>query len=257
MDNNSHIAEEAPSITIWQIVMLFLCIYVLGAVLVDTVFTLSPETSRLLNLIDTIICVIFIGDFFVNLIKAKNKPQFLKWGWIDLVSSIPNLEILRWGRFTRIVRIVRILRGMRSTRMIVKVLFANRVKGSFSAVAAISFILVVFSTIAMLNCETWPESNIKTAGDSLWWAFSTITTVGYGDRYPVTPMGRIVAVLLMTAGVGMFGTFTAYIATLFFKTKQDEVKERENVILAELQEIKQRLDRIEKSANLTRDSKES
>lgn len=61
--------------------------------------------------------------------------------------------------------------------------------------------------------ETAPESNIKTAEDAIWWAFVTITTVGYGDRFPVTTEGRIIAALLMTAGVGLFGTFTGFIAS--------------------------------------------
>jgi len=60
-----------------------------------------------------------------------------------------------------------------------------------------------------------PESNIKTAGDAIWWAFVTITTVGYGDRFPVTSAGRIIAAFLMITGVALFGTFTGFVAAWF------------------------------------------
>jgi voltage-gated potassium channel len=118
----------------------------------------------------------------------------------------------------------------------------------------ISFTLVVFCSIAVLNCETSPEANIKTASDALWWSFSTITTVGYGDRYPVTAPGRIIAVVLMTAGVGLFGTFTAYVASFFVQQRRKEEEAREKLILAELQEIRRRLDNFQPGAD-SRDSR--
>lgn len=241
------IGEETakPRIGIWQIAMLFLCIYVLGALFVETVFTLQPRTTILLAWVDDAICVLFIGDFFYNLVTAKNKWQYLKWGWIDLLSSVPTFQFLRWGRFIRVVRIVRLCRAVRSTKVILQILFNNRAQGTFAAAILISFVLVIFSSIAILNCETSPDANIKTAADALWWSFATITTVGYGDKYPVTTTGRIIAAVMMTAGVGFFGTLTAYIATVFLMQGQKEEKSREMEILAGLQEIKQQLDRIE------------
>ena len=229
--------------TIWQIVMLFLCTYVLIALFLDSAFRLPQETSKLLGRIDNLVCIVFIGDFAFNIAKAKSKLGYLKWGWIDLLSSIPNLQILRWGRFVRILRILRILRGIRSTKQILNFLFANRAKGIFATVAMISFVIVVFASIAILNFEIAPESNIKTASDALCWAFTTITTVGYGDRYPVTLLGRITAVILMTVGVGLFGTFTAYVASFFMQQEAKEEEEtREDKILAELAEIRRKLD---------------
>ena len=124
-------------------------------------------------------------------------------------------------------------------------LFLNRSKGTFASVAMMAFVLIVFSSITILNCETAPESNIKTASDALWWSFVTITTVGYGDFYPTTTLGRIIAVVLMTAGVGLFCTFTAYVASLFLQEEEKGQEKREDQILAELKSIRERLDRIE------------
>ena len=232
--------HEEP-ITIRQIVMLFLCVYVLIALFVDTVFDLPSETSILLNRIDNIVCIFFIGDFVLNVITAKSKLGYLKWGWIDLISSIPNIEILRIGRFAQLIRILRILRGIRSIKLIVRFLFANRAKSTFVSVSMISFFIVVFSSIAILNCEVSPDSNIKTASDALWWSFVTITTVGYGDFYPTTSLGRIIASALIMAGVGLFGTFTAYVASFFMQYEE----ELDDEILQELEAIKRQLSVLE------------
>lgn len=139
----------------------------------------------------------------------------MRWGWIDLVSSIPMVDFLRAGRILRLVRILRIIRAFRSLAQLVHHIFRNRAQGALTSVVITALLLVIFSAIAILQVETDPDSNIKTAEDALWWAYVTITTVGYGDKYPVTTEGRILAVLLMTAGVGTFGTFTAYTASWF------------------------------------------
>lgn len=241
-----HLHKNGDStITIWQIVMLFLCFYVLLALFVETAFRLPAETVNLLNDIDNLICLLFLGDFAYNLITAKSKRAYLKWGWIDLISSIPNFQFFSWGRIARVVRILRVLRAIRSMRHILKFLFTNRAKGTFVTILMMSFALIIFSSVVVLNCETDPRSNIKTASDALWWSFVTITTVGYGDHYPVTTSGRIMAVILMTAGVGLFGTFTAYIAMHFLQPGEKAEERREMTILKELREIKERLDRIE------------
>lgn len=236
----------AERISVWQAVILFLSGYVLIALLVETVATLPEQTSLLLTRIDNLICLLFIGDFFYQLAKAKSKLGYLKWGWIDLVSSIPNVEFLRWGRFIRMIRILRILRGIRSTRQILKYVFENRAQGTFASVAMISLVVLVFSSVVILNCETDPNSNIRSANDALWWSVVTMATVGYGDKYPVTVMGRIVGAFLMIAGVGLFGTFTAYVASFFVKSEQKEEKKRDEMMLVEVKALKQQLDQIEK-----------
>src|SRR5882672_468209 len=104
----------AKKVTGFQLVMLVLSVYVLAALFVDTVFKLSPEISSLLQSLDTLVCLIFLGDFFYRLYRAESRLAFLKWGWIDFVSSIPMLDVFRWGRIVRLVRILRILRGVRS-----------------------------------------------------------------------------------------------------------------------------------------------
>lgn len=106
-------------------------------------------------------------------------------------------------------------------KTLVAVIFRNRAKGAFASVAPISILILFFCSVAILQVEQGEGVNIKSPEDALWWAFVTLTTVGYGDRYPVTGAGRIVAAVLMIAGVGLFGTFTGYVASWFLEPEAE------------------------------------
>lgn len=209
-----------------NLAVLVLSVYVLGALIVDTTFKLSEETSRLLNYIDVAICIFFFVEFCIRFYQADNKLKFMRWGWIDLVSSIPMINFFRFGRIFRLIRLIRILRAFRTTKHFVTYVFKSKAQGAFTSVIILAILLIIFSSIAILQVENAPTSNIKTAEDAIWWSYVTITTVGYGDKFPVTTEGRIIAMFLMTAGVGLFGTFTAYIASIFVSdNKKTETNE--------------------------------
>ena len=212
---NNDIVDRSEKIGTLNIIVLILTLYVLGALIVDTVFRLPDEISSLLGYFDTTICAFFFIEFSIRLYKADNKLKFMKWGWIDLVSSIPMIGIFRVGRIFRLIRLIRVIRAFHSTKKVISHIYKNKAQGALTSVSVIAILLVIFSAIAILQVETDPNSNIKTAEDAIWWAYVTITTVGYGDKFPVTTEGRIIAAVLMTAGVGLFGTFTAYVASWF------------------------------------------
>lgn len=186
-----------------NLIVILLSVYVLLALCIDTFFELSYQITRVLDYIDNGICIFFLFEFCIRFYKAENKIKFMKWGWIDLVSSIPNFNLARAGRALRLIRLLRILRAFRSTKHIVNHIYKNKTSGAFTTVSLVAVLVLIFSTIAILQVETAPNSNIKTAEDALWWSYTTITTVGYGDKYPVTTEGRIIAGILMTVGVGL------------------------------------------------------
>lgn len=200
---------------ILNILVLVLTIYVLGALIVDTFWDLPPETSKVLQYFDFAICAFFMGEFIYRFTKAESKSKFMRWGWVDLLSSVPMVDTLRAGRLLRLIRLIRVIRAFKTTKSFLDFVFANRAKGTFTSVFVLAVLLIFFSSIAILEVETTPESNIKSAEDAIWWTYTTITTVGYGDKYPITTEGRILAMILMTFGVGLFGTFTAYVASVF------------------------------------------
>ena len=226
--------ETAERLGMLQVITLILSVYVLVALLLQSVLPLPAETTALLDHIDFYVCLIFLADFFTRLYRAPSKAVFLRWGWIDFVSSIPMFDMFRVGRVVRIVRVFRILRAFRSTKNLVTYLIRDRKATSFAAVVTVSLIIVVFSAITILQFETSPDSNIKTPMDAFWWAYVTITSVGYGDKFPVSTEGRILACVLMTAGVGLFGTITGFVASAFV---DPEIKEEENDIQSLTREI--------------------
>lgn len=215
------IKNESEKVSFLNLMVLVLSVYVLVALLLDTFFKLPTEISRLLEIVDFFICIFFLLEFCWRFYLADNKLKFMRWGWVDLVSSIPMIDFLRVGRAIRLIRLLRILRAFRSVKNLVGHIFRNKAQGTFSSVAIIAMLLVIFSAIAILQVETDPNSNIKTAEDAIWWAYVTITTVGYGDKFPVTTEGRLIAAVLMTAGVGLFGTFAGYVASLFVTDKKN------------------------------------
>lgn len=198
-----------------DLLVLIMSFYVLGALIIDALFNLPEEISRLLLYIDNFICLIFFIDFVVRFYQSQNKISFMKWGWIDLLSSLPMIDFFRAGRILRLIRILRIVRAFKTTKKFIDHVYANKAQGAFASISTLAVLLIIFSAIGILQVETDPNSNIKTAEDAIWWAYVTVTTVGYGDKFPVTTEGRIIAAILMTAGVGLFGTFTAYISSWF------------------------------------------
>ena len=226
--------------------MLVLSVYVVLALLFRELVPLHEDTRQLLDEIDSGICVYFLFDFFLRLYQAPSKLEFLRWGWIDLLASIPALDWFRLGQLIRVFRILRMVRAFRSMREFLAYIFRNRANGTLSVVLLSSVLLMIFGAVAILYVERVPEANIKTPSDALWWAFVTITTVGYGDKFPVTTLGRFIAAVLMIAGVGLFGTFTGYVANFFLEEDQEKEKDDMEVLINEIRELKQKIDALEK-----------
>lgn len=249
--------EQKQALHPINIIVFFLSLYVIVALLVDTFFPISKEVSSLLRDIDYVICVIFFVDFLHRLLTAKDKKEYLRWGWIDLISSIP-MNFFLAGRLFRVFQLVRVLRAMRSIDYLSHYFLKNRVRSAFTSAAIVAFLTLVFCAIGILKMEKdAPGSNIKTAEDALWWAYVTITTVGYGDKFPVTAEGRIIAAVLMTVGVGLFGTFTAYVASWFVARKVEEDEEKmETKIEKELEHktSKEEKDRNKENASIKKEA---
>jgi voltage-gated potassium channel len=216
---------DAPSPG-YQIFMLGLCLYSLGILAYQSSGAAEPTTLVILDYADFGVCLLFFADFVYSLARAENRWRyFFTWGWLDLLSSIPAIDVARWGRAARILRIFRLLRAIRATQLLADFIVKKRAQNGLLAVSLLAIILITFCSIAVLVIESRAKGNIASPGDALWWAFTTITTVGYGDRYPITPEGRMVAVLLMMGGVGLFGTFSGLLASWFVGKDDDAAKE--------------------------------
>jgi len=246
MSTEKHHFHIAP---VYHLFMLALCVLALVGIVVQNAFRHDPQIELVLDYADFIICMAFAVDFFVSLWRAPKRGRYLAtWGWLDIVSSIPTLHIARWGRLARIARISRVLRGLRATRLIGEAVLTKRRESTLAAAALLALILIIFSSTAILHFEVHPDSNIHTAEDAIWWSVATITTVGYGDRYPVTTEGRAVATLLMLAGVGLFGTFSAALAAWFLIPEGQATNTEIAALRAEIASLR---DAVERSSSAT------
>jgi voltage-gated potassium channel len=182
----------------------------------------SPETINLLRVYDNVICVVFLLDFALSLMRAPSKRGYFigERGWLDLVGSLPSIGgagsigILRLARLSRLARITRLLRGQNKREML-NDLLRNRAHYAVLITILGAFLVLAAGSVIMLQAESTSETaNILTGGDALWWAMVTITTVGYGDRYPTTLAGRLTAMFVMVTGIGIIGSLASIMASL-------------------------------------------
>ena len=227
---------------------------------------LNLNTYALIEIINTGLTIIFLLDFIYRLFTAKSRKQyfFWNWGWADLLACAPQLRILRIFRIFKAYRIINSI-GLKN---IINHLSENRADTAIYILVFSVITIIEVGAFFILIAESKSESaNILSASDAIWWIYVTITTVGYGDRYPVTVVGRFIGILIMTTGVGIFATFAGFIANKLLEPKTaEEVTEEENfereimLMLERLhkemeeqrlrdKEITSRLEKIEQSMN--------
>ena len=185
----------------YNIFILVLTVLSLAIMVVMLLPMISDATFKLLSIYDNLICVIFLIDFFLNLRGAAKKSDYFikERGWLDLLGSIPSLGLLtdvsklagllRLARLSRLARIARLLRG-ENKKTLVKDILDNRSRYAAFLTILLTILVLTVTSVLVLQFESKsPDANITSGGDSLWYSIVTITTVGYGDRYPVTPGG--------------------------------------------------------------------
>jgi voltage-gated potassium channel len=205
----------------YNIFILVLTIYSLG-LMVLLILPLDGETHALVNFYDNAICIIFLIDFGLNLTTSRPKRAYFvsRRGWLDLIGSIPSFGFLqvtalfRLARLSRLARITRLLRGQAGKDLVIDVLKNRSQYATFITILLAGMVLSIASILILQEESRAPGANITTGGDAIWWGVVTITTVGYGDYYPITSLGRMTAVFVMFAGIGIIGALASILASL-------------------------------------------
>jgi hypothetical protein len=192
---------------------------------------MAPATVRLLEIYDTVICVVFLFDFGLRMKRAASPRAYFFHGrgWLDLLGSIPSVGLLRITallRLARISRLDRVIHKFRAEggRNLTKDVLANR--GEYAGFVTLILAMTVISVASVLVLQTESRmagANITTGGDAIWWAIVTITTVGYGDQYPVGGLGRVIGAFVMFAGVGIIGALASILASLLIPAPKKPV----------------------------------
>jgi voltage-gated potassium channel len=209
----------------------------LPVLVVPLVARVPAALADALDTVDYLVWAVFVAEYLTKLYLTPARAQFFRRHLLDLlIIAVPVLRPLR------ALRLLRLLRMFRFTRA--GLTLSNGLKRARDLLTHRSLHFVLLSVLAIVGVgaamelafeQHAPGANIHTFGDALWWAVVTVTTVGYGDKYPVTAGGRGVAVVLMITGIGLVGVLSATVASYFVGQRAE----------ADMTELHRRLDRIE------------
>lgn len=185
------------------------------------VYVVRDESlDTVLLVMNGLISAILLIDFLYRLFSAPSKVDYVlrQYGWADLLSSLP-LHQVKVFRLFRLLRLSVLLRenGYRNLR---GSLIRNRAGSALLSLLLLGILVLEFGSLWVLALEeNAPDAKITSASDAIWYVLVTISTVGYGDEFPVTTGGRLLGAVVIVIGVGIFGTFTGYLANRFLAPK--------------------------------------
>lgn len=228
--------------------LLWLALAFLAVLLAPLIVEDLPRGVRVaLTAANVAIWTVFALDYAARLYLAPERLRFVRTHLLDLaVIALPMLRPLRALRLLRLARLASLVgvahgRAGRSLHARVS-----------SYVAGAAVVVIGVAAVAMYDAERTAEgANITSLPDALWWAATTVTTVGYGDRYPTTTYGRLVAVALMVMGIALLGVVTATIAAWFVdrlrRVEATDARTEATLsdVLVELRAVRVRLDELE------------
>lgn len=162
------------------------------------------------------VCIVFLLDFFLELILSDNRKSYIRFHWFYLLISIPYLNLIElWGlplgtETLYYIRFIPLIRGAYALAMVVGYFSSDKAISLITQYAVILLSIIYFSSLIFFYVEKDVNSNVNSYWDSLYWAFMNVDTVG-SDISAVTPVGKILAIVLAMSGMMMLPLFTVYI----------------------------------------------
>ncbi len=229
-------------LTNFDLFVLGVSILSLVNILLVVILPLSEPVTDVVLIVDGVLCLVFLADFLLRFKRAPVKRVYFihDKGWLDLLGSLP-FPGLRLARIFRIVRSSRAVDHF-GIRGIWRMANADRAGSALLGTLFLAIVVLQFGSMFVLGAEADHENtNIRTASDALWWSYVTVTTVGYGDRFPVTNQGRLVGIAMLTIGIGLFGVLTGFLTNALLSPKRampDQRAEDPSDIHLEIEELK-------------------
>ena len=190
----------------WPLVV-FSLIYTFAYVYPIFAFPISNVWNEIFHAVEYIIWAGFVVDYAVQVLLATNKKEFFRSEIISIILvAVPFL------------RPVRAIRGIVFLRHASTRPEDSKLMTLPWMIASLGALMMLIMAAAVLNVERFaPNSTIHNTGDALWWSLVTVTTIGYGDKYPVTGEGRVLAAVLIIFGIGLVASLTGYFASTIIK----------------------------------------
>jgi voltage-gated potassium channel len=200
----------------WELGMAFLAIlFVAVGFAIDEA---GADVRPTLETLELVLTAVFVVEFASRFASAHDRPAYLRGHWIDLVALAPPLRGARPLRLLRLLRLVRAFAGIYRASLHLERMVRYR---GFAWLVTSWLGVMVLTSIALYVAERGVNTAIDSPFDAFWWGISTLTTVGYGDVYPMTPEGRIAAVVLMLLGISLFSAITATITSYMLESRRE------------------------------------
>jgi len=205
----------------YQLFMTLVTFLALAIAFAYYLIPLPPTVDQVLYIVDSLVSLILLYDFFAHVFTKRGRVRYLlTYGWLDLLGALPGLPALRLARIPGLIVMLRELRETtpKDARMAARQRLAE---STLLTVVLVVLLVVTVGSILIVLIEAPVENaNIKTGDDAVWWAIVTVATVGYGDKFPVTPLGRLIGTAMIVMGVSLFSVLTSYIATQFMALRK-------------------------------------
>lgn len=190
----------------------------------------GQDEAQVILLMAAAISLFFIVDGIYRWLRAPNRRRFLVafHGWLLWLGSLPV-------PFMAILRLLWYRQSMSRIRRsefdaMVDVVVEKRAQSTLLGAIFAAIVVLEAAAILVLGAESKStQANIQTGGDAVWWTIVTVATVGYGDKYPVTPAGRVIGAFVMVVGVGLFSVLTSFLAQWFVRSRQAKTAETTDV----------------------------
>jgi len=201
-------------------------------------FNTRPGTYIAFIILDTLACMFFWWEFFTGARRADDRKRYYASHWVGLLGAVPLLTHLRWLRILRLVRLLRFLNFAIHITRLWREWGRVLAHSPLQALGIACLLLAIVGGTGIYLAESEANQAIQSFADAMWLAIVSAFTVGYGDLYPITAEGRIVAIAIFIIGVGLVGSFTASIAGMIVREPTAQT--------TDLQDVVDRLERIEK-----------
>jgi voltage-gated potassium channel len=213
-----------------EIVIALLTVVSLVVILIDIFFPLNAEQKTFIYIFDLVVVIVLATDYAFRVRRSSKRSRYIMKHWYEIPAMLPLILYASADTSTLAGQVVVQFRAIAFFRLVRLYYILTLIQGSrFVLLSAFSIITIVFGALGVYLTEAeYAGANIKSLSDAFWWAIQTVSTVGYGDVYPVTPEGRIIGIFVMFAGIGILATFITALGSklIEFKLKERSAKEK-------------------------------
>lgn len=210
-----------------HVLILLLSLFLVISISIDTFKGVSFYTKSVYMEVQLWICVLFLFDFVLEFALSKEKMHYFATHFIFLLVAIPYQNIISYMGWTfspettYMIRFIPLVRGGYALAIVVGWLTYNRASGLFVSYLTMLLATVYFASLMFYVVENKVNPNVSDYGDSIWWAFMDVTTIG-SNVIAVTPLGRVLSVVLAALGMMMFPIFTVYITSIIARRNKEK-----------------------------------